>query len=183
MRYNLHTRNYIHLEYKIQWALTDVYTHKTTASINTEYFHYPKFLHAPSSFSRWQMFTTIKPLPQSTQNISITPSFFMPPSSFSRRETGGRKSFCSWLWGILPPSPWESRLFSSLLEECSFYGAVFLQGMTFSSSWLRQYWPKTPESIALIALIVFNFSWFKLKCKYSHRMNGYHIVQCRFWFY
>lgn len=151
LRYNLYTRNYIHLEYKIQWALTDVYTHKTTASINTEYFHYPKFLHAPSSFSR--------------------------------RETGARKSFCSWLWGSLLPSPWESRLFSSLLEECSFYGAGFLQGTTFPSSWLRQYWPETPESTALIALIVFNFSWNKLKCKYLHRINGYHIVQCRFWFY
>ena len=42
--FNLHIRNYIHLEYRIQWALTDIYTHKTTASINTEYFHIPGFL-------------------------------------------------------------------------------------------------------------------------------------------
>ena len=42
--FNLHIRNYIHLEYRIQWALTDAYTHKTTASINTEYFHVPGFL-------------------------------------------------------------------------------------------------------------------------------------------
>ena len=42
--FNLHIRNYIHLEYRIQWALTDIYTHKTTASISTEYFHIPGFL-------------------------------------------------------------------------------------------------------------------------------------------
>ena len=103
------------------------------------------------------MYTLIKPLPQSTQNISMSQKFPHAPSAFSGRNAGSRKGAPSWFRDSLLTNLSESMLFvhnwtNAVSTVPGFCRAQLPPALDYGSN------AGEADSTALIALIVFHLS-------------------------